>query len=157
MNNDALKHNGTDQNNETWRQLLEKLKFYKDNEDHTLFLRTRWVLGAAEWLAGHNGSKQNDKECFAYSDQEWNMIWETMLEDGAWSVPGVKDDFGNVVKDNLAPELLIKYIAHDLQCHIIIIDLVLGQVQFCSANHLKDNNFPNHSLLHWESLSGSFP
>ena len=145
MNNDALKHNvrdhGREKSNGIWTELLSKLKFYDNtHENHNLFLRTRWVLGAAEWLAGCHGSKQNEKESFLYSDKEWNWIWETMLEDCAWSVPGIKDVFGNVVKENLAPELLIKYIAHDLQCHIITIDLVLRQVQFCSANHLKANN-----------------
>ena len=63
-----------------------------------------------------------------------------MLEDGASAVPSVKDGFGNTIKENLAPEIFIKYIAHELQCHIIVFDLLLGQVQFCSANHLKDNN-----------------
>ena len=83
LNNDALKHNGEDDLNETWCKLLQKLQFYDDIGDHTMFLRTRWALGAAEWLAGGNGSKQNDKEILAYSDEEWDFIWTTMLEDKA--------------------------------------------------------------------------
>jgi hypothetical protein len=140
LNNDALKHNGTDQLNETWSNVLRKLKFFEDIEDHTLFLRTRWVMGAAEWMSGRHNSKQNDKEIFGYSDEEWNYIWATMLEDGAWAVPSVKDDFGKTLKENHAPEIFVKFIAHELQCHIIIFDLPLGHVQFCSANHVKENN-----------------
>ena len=48
-----------------------------------MFLRTRWVTGAAEWMSGRNGSKQNDKGIFGYSDEEWSYIWTTMIEDGA--------------------------------------------------------------------------
>ena len=48
-------------------------------------------------MSGGNDSKQNDKELFGYSDEEWNYIWETMLEDGAWAVPSIKDDFGNTL------------------------------------------------------------
>ena len=140
LNNDALKHNGNDQLNETWSNLLHDLKFFEDIDDHTMFLRSKWVMGAAEWMSGGNGSKQNDKEIFAYSDKEWNYIWSTMMEDGAWAVPSVKDDFGHTLKENHAPEMLIKYIAHDLKIHIVIFDLVLGQAQFCSANHVKDDN-----------------
>ena len=43
-----------------------------------------------------------------------------MLEDGAWAVAGIMDAEGNVIKENYAPELLIKYIAHALRCHIIV-------------------------------------
>ena len=140
LNNDALRNNDRDQLNETWSKVLQELQFFEDTDDHNMILRTRWCLGAAEWLAGEHGSKQNDKEVFGYSDTEWNYIWSTMMEDGAWAVPGVKDSEGNILKTNEAPEMLIKYIAHDLQCHIVIIDLLLNQVQFCSANHLKDGN-----------------
>ena len=140
INNDALKHNGKDGLNETWCKLLQDLQFYDEVEDHNMLLRTRWALGAAEWLSGENGSKQNDKEILGYSDEEWDFIWTTMLEDKAWAVPGLKDNLGNIVKSNEAPEMFIKYIAHDIKCHIIIFDLMLGQVQFCSANHLQDNN-----------------
>ena len=103
-------------------------------------MRTRWVMDAAEWMSGGHNSKQNDKEICGYSNEEWTYIWSTLLEDGAWAVPSIKDGFGNTLKENLAPEIFIKYIAHDLQCHIVVFDLLLGQVQFCSANHLKDNN-----------------
>ena len=156
LNNDAMKHNEADQLNETWVKLLQDLQFYEDIEDHILFLRTRWVLGAAEWMSGGHNSKQNDKEIFEYNDEEWNYIWDTMLEDGAWAVPSVKDAFGNIAKANLAPEILIKYIAHDLKCHIIIFDLLLGQVQFCSANHVKDNNASFDSPILLYSTGGHF-
>ena len=125
---------------ETWTQLLQKLQIYEKDMDHIQNLRTRWVLGAADFMSGGQGSKQNDKEVLNYSDEEWSFIWYTMLEDGAWAVPGLTDASGVVVKENLAPEILIKYIAHDLQCHIIVFDLVLGQAQFCSANIVKDDN-----------------
>ena len=80
------------------------------------------------------------KELLDYSDEEWSFIWHTMIEDRAWAVPDLTDASGVVVKENHAPEILIKYIAHDLQCHIIVFDLVLGQAQFCSANIVKDDN-----------------
>jgi hypothetical protein len=79
--------------NETWCKLIHDLKFFGDSEDHIMFLRTRWVLGAAEWMSGGQDSKQNDKDNLGYSDEEWNFIWNTMIEDGAWAVPSVKDDF----------------------------------------------------------------
>ena len=140
LENDALKNNVGEKNNDAWTKLLVELKFFEDMADHTSFLRKRWVLGAKEFMAGNFGSKQNDKEVFGYSSEEWDYIWSTMLEDGAWSVPGIKDSSGNILKENYAPEILIKYIAHDLQCHIIVIDLQLGKIQFCSGNHIKDGN-----------------
>ena len=121
-----------------------------------MFLRTRWAMGAAEWMSGGHNSKQNDKEVFGYLDEEWNYIWATMLEDGALAVPNVKDDFGNNIKDNLVPEMFLKYIAHDLKCHIIVFDLLLGQVQFCSANHVKDNNASFDSPILLYSTGGHF-
>jgi hypothetical protein len=156
LNNDALKHNGTDKLNETWCKLLHELQFFEDSEDHTMFLRTRWVLGVAEWMSGGQDSKQNDKDILGYSDEEWTYIWNTMIEDGAWAVPSVKDDFGNTIKDNNAPEMFIKFIAHDLKCHIIVFDLLLRQVQFCSANHLKDNNALFDSPILLYSTGGHF-
>ena len=81
-NNDALKNNvGDGLLNETWCKLLQELKYFQDVEDHNMYLRSRWVQGAAEWLSGGKGSKQNDKEVFGYSDEQWNFIWATMLED----------------------------------------------------------------------------
>ena len=74
LNNDALKHNGKEEKNETWSNLLKELKFYENIEDHNMFLRSRWALGAAEWLSGGNNSKQNDKEILGYTDEEWNYI-----------------------------------------------------------------------------------
>ena len=47
-------------------------------------------MGAADWMSGGNDSKENDKELFNYSDEEWSYIWTTMLEDGAWAVPNIK-------------------------------------------------------------------
>ena len=156
MNNDALKHNGKEEKNETWSNLLKELKFYENIEDHNMFLRSRWALGAAEWLSGGNNSKQNDKEILGYTDEEWDFIWSTMLEDKAWAVPSIKDKSGNTVKANDAPEMFIKYIAHDIKCNIIIFDLVLGKIQFCSANHLKDNNLSFDSPLLLYCTGGHF-
>ena len=59
-----------------------------------MYLRTRLVLGASEYMAGANGSKQNDKDLFDYTDDEWDYIWSTMLENGSWAVPSIKDDWG---------------------------------------------------------------
>jgi hypothetical protein len=96
-------------------QLLQDLKVWEDIENNTMYLRRRWVLGSAEWLAGMHGSKTNDKEILGYSDWEWEFIWSTMIEDGAWAVADIKDSEGNVVKQNHAHEMLIKFIAHDLK------------------------------------------
>ena len=52
--------------------------------------------------------------------------------------------------------MFIKYIAHDLKCHIIIFDLLLGQVQFCSANHLKENNVSFDSPILLYCTGGHF-
>ena len=156
LNNDALKHNSGEMLNATWTKLLQDLKCYGDVEDHTNFLRRRWVLGAAEWMGGKNGSKQNDKELLGYTDSQWEFIWSTMIEDGAWAVPSLKDNLGNVIKENNAPEIMIKYIAHDLRCHIIVIDLLLDYVQFCSGNHVKDGNVAFESPLIIYSTGGHF-
>ena len=119
LNNDAIKHNGNEHNNETWTQLLLDFKFFDDNTNHIMYLRRRFVLGAAEWMAGKHGSSQNDKDLLQYTDGQWRFIWTTMLEDGAWAVPSLRDAKGNTIKENYAPEMLIKFIAHELKCHII--------------------------------------
>ena len=49
---------------------------------------------------------------FGYSDLEWDWIWASMIEDGAWAVPPLRDESGNIVKENHAPELLIRFVAH---------------------------------------------
>ena len=87
-----------------------------------------------------HGSKENDKEIFGYTAEEWDYIWSMMLVDRAWSLPAITDRYGNPLKDNLAPELFIKYIAHDIRCNILVFDLQLNIIQYCSANQLKDNN-----------------
>ena len=140
LNNDAFKHTGRDLRNETWTQLLVDFKIFEEMEDHIMYLRRRFVLGAAEWMAGQNGSLQDDKLLFDYTDSEWEFIWMTMLEDGAWAVPSIKDDEGNFIKENHAPEILIKFIAHELKSNIIVFDLQLNIVQFISGNLLKLNN-----------------
>ena len=156
LNNDALKHNKGEQLNQTWTTLLKDLKFYEDIDDHTNYLRKKWVLGASESLSGKHGSKVNDQEILGYTDDEWNYIWSTMIKDGAWAVADIKDSTGNVVKLNFAPEMLIKYIAHDLRCHIIVFDLKLNRVQFLSANHIKDNNVAFDSPLLLYSTGSHF-
>ena len=140
LNNDALKNNERDQLNSTWTELVRDLQCFEDLSDHIIMLRRRWVIGASEWMAGNNDSKQNQKEVLDYTDVEWEYIWSTLIEDRAWAVPSVKDASGNWLKDNCAPEMMIQYIAHDLRCHIVVFDLLLDTVQFISANHLKDND-----------------
>ena len=156
LNNDAFKHVGNERNNETWTRLLHELQFFGDTDENTMYMRRRFVLGAAEWMAGRNGSKQNDKELLEYTDTQWEYIWMTMLEDGAWAVPGIKDSQGNVIKENDAPEILIKYIAHDLKCHIIVFDLSLNRIQFLSGNHLKNDNVIFDSPLLLYTTGGHF-
>ena len=61
-NNDAFKHIVGDSNNETWTSLLQNLMFFDNSiEDHILYMRQRFVLGATDWMAGKNGSLQNDR------------------------------------------------------------------------------------------------
>ena len=156
LNNEALKHNGNDTSNKIWTEVLQDLKFFGNEDNHIMYLRTRFVLGASELMAGCNGSKQNDKVLFDYTDQEWQHIWMTILEDGAWAVPSIKDNAGKTIKENWAPEILIKYIAHELKCHIIVFDLLLDTVQFISGNHVKDNNVVFDSPLLMYSTGGHF-
>ena len=141
-NNDAFKNTTGDANNEKWTQLLLDLKFFDDLDDkeHIMELRRRFVCGAADWMAGNNNSLQNDKAVCGYTDNEWQYIWSTMIEDGAWAVPGIKDEDGHVIKENYAPEIFIKFIAHDLKANIIVFDLVLDDIQFVSGNLLKSSN-----------------
>ena len=133
---EALKHT------QSQLELLQDLGFNSNMSDfeHKLYLRRRLVLGAAEWLVGMHGSKENEKLKFGYTDKEWEWIWSTMIEDGAWAVPALRDIDGNYSKENFAPELLIKYAAHELKRHIVVFDLRLNRIQFCSGNYLKDEN-----------------
>ena len=140
LNNDAFKHTATDSRNETWMELLMDFKIFDGMDDQIIYLRRRFVLGAAEWMAGKNGSMQNDKLVFDYTDGEWEFIWMTMLEDGAWAVPSITDRNGNFVKENNAPEIMMKFIAHDLKSNIIVFDLQLNIIQFVSGNLLKADN-----------------
>ena len=100
LNNDALKNNEGDEANGTWTTLPKEMNYFEDEDNNTDDLRRRWVLGAMEWMSGKNGSKQNDKELFDYTDDEWEYIWSTMMEDGAWAVPDIKDSLGNKRKGN---------------------------------------------------------
>ena len=156
MNDDALKHNGDDDLNQTWSKLMQDLKVWEDIDDHMLYLRRRWVQGSAEWLAGRYESKENDKQVLGYSDYEWEFVWTTMVQDGAWAVPHIKDSAGRIIKENNGPEMMIKYIAHDIQCHIIIFDLFLNGIQFSSANQLKDGNVKFDSPLLLYATGGHF-
>ena len=110
LNNEAFRHTGRGQELDTWTNLLKEFKFHSDmgQVEHTNFLRRRFVIGASEWLAGFHGSKENDKSKLGYTDYEWELIWGQMLEDGAWAMPALKDNKGNYLKENLAPEMLIK-------------------------------------------------
>ena len=158
-NNDAFKNTTGDENNEKWTQLLLDLKFFDDldEKEHVMELRRRFVYGAADWMAGNNNSLQNDKAVFGYTDNEWQYIWSTMLEDGAWAVPSIKDENnGNIIKENFAPEIFIKFIAHDIRANIIVFDLVLDDIQFVSGNLLKMDNVVFDSPLLMYSTGSHF-
>ena len=144
QNNEAFRH--TEDGTNSWVQLLERLNIYQD-ENILQSLRLHLVAGASNWLAGKYNSKLNDQLLHGYSDQEWNYIWSTLLEDGAWAVPPIRDRSGNYLKENYAPELLLKFIAHDLQCNILILDLFNNTEEFCSGNQLVDNNVKFDSPL----------
>ena len=116
----------------------EKLQRHEDSGNLVSNLRNHWVIGSSEWMAGLHGSKENFKEILGYSNVEWSFIWSTMAKNGAWNVPNITNKDG--VKINNAPELFINFIAHDLQCNIIIFDLVLKRIQFCSGNRLLNDN-----------------
>ena len=157
MNNDAFKHVEGENKNESWTRLLKDLKFYDESTgSHTMYMRNRFISGALEWMAGGNGSKQDYKSLFGYTDSEWAYIWSTLCEDGAWAVPSIKDDKGSTVKANFAPEILIKFIAHELRCHIIVFDLLLQRVQFLSGNHIKSDNVVFKSPLLIYNTGGHF-
>ena len=79
-----------------------------------------------------------------------------MQEDGAWAVPAVKDKDANTVKENYAPEMLIKFAAHELKCNIIVLDLSLDTIQFCSGNHLRNHNVVFDSPLVLYSTGSHF-
>ena len=139
-NNVSIKTTPLGTINESWKKLKQTIGFDCDRGKYISYLRKRWVIGSSEWLAGKHGSLENYKETFDYSDSEWEYIWSTLIRDGAWDVSHIKDSSGNIVKENYAPELMLKFIAHDLRCHIVVFDLQLGITQFCSANRLKKNN-----------------
>ena len=125
-------------------------------QEHTQFLRQRFVIGASDCLAGLHGSKENDKQKLGYTNEEWRLVWLEMLEDGAWALPALKDENGKYKKENLAPEMLIKFVAHDLKTHIIVFDLLLNSIQFCSGNHLRSNNVIFDSPLILYATGGHF-
>ena len=158
VNNEAFRHTRQGNDMDDWTELLHKLKIHTDmgERDQNNFLRRRFVTGAAEWLAGFHGSKENDKAKLGYTDYEWEIMWTQMLEDGAWAMPALTDKNGKYLKDNLAPKMLIKYIAHDLKAHIIVFDLVINCIQFCSGNHLKSNNVIFDSPLIIYATGGHF-
>ena len=157
MNNDAFKHVDGESRNESWTKLIQDLKYFDETiDDHSMYLRKIFVSGAKEWMAGKHGSKQDDKSLLGYSDMEWEYIWSTMLKDGAWSVSPLRDEEGKIVKENDAPEILIKYIAHVLKCNIIIYDLRLKRTQFLSGNHLTEDNVVFESPLLLYNSGGHF-
>ena len=71
-------------------------------------------------------------------------------------MPALRDTEGNYLKENFAPELLIKYAAHKLKCHIIVFDLQLNRIQFCSGNYLKDENVIFDSPMILYATGGHF-
>ena len=149
-------YNSDDENEGPLQSVLKKLSLLKKDEERIKNLRLRWVSGSYQWMAGKCGSQQNLKEYFEYNDEEWDYIWNTMAKDKAWSVPNIDDEMGNMLKQNFAPEIMIKYIAHDIQCHIIIIDLQLEMIQFCSGNYLKENNIISDAPILMYSTGNHF-
>ena len=73
LENDAFKHTAGDLHNITWTQLLLDFQFFDNLEDHIWALRRKFVLGAADWLAGNNGSLENDKEVYGYNDEQYEL------------------------------------------------------------------------------------
>ena len=144
LNNEAFRH--TNNATTSWEDLLKRLRVYEEG-NVVQNLRYHWVTGASDWLAGRNNSKLNDQFLYGYSNDEWSYIWSTLLEDGAWAVPSIRDRDGNIIKENHAPELLLKFISHDLQCNILILDLYNNTVEYCSGNQLRDNNVSFESPL----------
>ena len=142
LHNEAFRHTGEETGVDSWTHLIKRLRLWDDLNTYELlqFLRHRFVTGAFEWLSGKHDSERNDKDVLGYTDQEWEDIWTPMLEDGAWAVPHLTDSKGKYLKENNAPEMLIKFIAHDLRAHIIVFDLHLQTMQFISGNHLKKDN-----------------
>ena len=77
--NDAFKHTTGDVNNETWTHLLRDLKIFDEAENVIMVLRRRFVLGAAEWMAGKNGSLRNDKEVLTILTPNGNISGKQCL------------------------------------------------------------------------------
>ena len=140
LNNEGLKQNKLNDASDSWNQLLIDLELCEKKKNYIYILRQRWALGASVWLSGKNNSLQNLKNMFGYTDDEWQFVWSTMSKRGAWNVPNIKDSMGTVIKENYGPEMMIRYIAHDLRCNIIVIDLKRDNLQFCSGNYLKSDN-----------------
>ena len=90
------------------------------------------VLEASEGLAGKYGANHNEKSNFGYTEKEWEWIWSSMMEDGAWAVPGVTDSSGVVVKENFAPEILI-FFTSDLYLLRINLYIRLFKISFSSG------------------------
>ena len=74
-NNEAFRHIKDENNLGAWTGLLKRLELYEDNVCPVDSLRKRLVLGAAEWLSGKNGSKENEMNKFGYTAAEWEWIW----------------------------------------------------------------------------------
>ena len=121
MHNEAFRHTRNDELQQTWTNLLIDFGIFDNGSDPVTTLRRRLVMGASEWLSGKHGSKENEKVKFGYTEKEWEWIWSLMFENRAWAVPSLRDDKGNYLKENFASEMLIRYAAHEIRCHIIIL------------------------------------
>ena len=89
MENDAFKQTTGELQNEKWTQLLLDFGFFDDTQNRILDLRLRFVLGAADWLAGNNGSLRNYKELLGYTDPHSGNISGIQclkMELGLWQV-----------------------------------------------------------------------
>ena len=90
LNNDGIKHNCNEEQNATWSKLLRELRVYECMSDfeHIQYLRQRFVAGASSWLAGENGSSDNDKEVFGYKMSNgglFGLLWLKM-EHGLYQI-----------------------------------------------------------------------
>ena len=131
MNNDAFKHTAKDSRNETWMELLMDFKIFDGMDDQIMYLRRRFVLGASEWMAGKNGSMQNDKLVFDYTDGEWEFICLKMVH-GLYLASQI--EMKMLSKKKNAPEIMMKLVAHDLKSNIIVFDLQLNIIQVSSMS-----------------------
>ena len=132
-----------------------------DNKTKVVKMRAAFVQHAEQVLCGREGSSQNLKEIYNYTDTEWVYIWSLLRSPGTWEVPDITDDDGKVVKLNQAPEMMLLAIADYLQADIVVFDLHNKTVQRNLANSCREGNklwrqplllYYNRQGTHYQSL-----